>query len=218
MLNHTDSLKMDQRHIDSRVLSSLYGFSEPEIGKAFKVKQGWVVQYGKQLLFNGKPLKDYAGHLLAVVQNDDFFILGTSGQVLLYTHEGKLVDSLETPEPLLKMGWYKKQLVIHTAEADFLANKNVTQWQTFRPDNNNKQPLNAIHWSKADMLPAQQIELIKENHSGYGPTLEQVILDTHSGRLFGVAGVYFADLIAGLTILLTLIGVYLWVRRKKQAK
>lgn len=109
------------------------------------------------------------------------------------------------------MSWLRNRLIIHTNKADYLANQEITEWQKYQPKNSEE--IKTIQWSEEKELPLQQRRVLTKKHRG--PTLEQVILDTHSGRLFGMAGVYFADVIALLTIVLTLMGVYLWYRRIK---
>ena len=50
-------------------------------------------------------------------------------------------------------------------------------------------------------------------------TLERIIVDGHSGRLFGLFGVLLMDLVAVLLILLSVSGVYIWLRKgKKKSK
>ena len=49
-------------------------------------------------------------------------------------------------------------------------------------------------------------------------TFERIILDAHSGRLFGTFGVIFMDLVAVLLILLSISGVYMWVRHSRSKR
>ena len=46
-------------------------------------------------------------------------------------------------------------------------------------------------------------------------TVERIVLDAHSGRLFGDIGVFFMDIVAVLLILLSLSGLYIWLRHKQ---
>jgi hypothetical protein len=41
---------------------------------------------------------------------------------------------------------------------------------------------------------------------------ERVILDAHSGRLFGNLGVWFMDIVALMLILLSVSGIYIWLK------
>lgn len=211
-LNHTEDLKLDEKHLDNALLFQLYGLSKPELGKSFQLNQDWILQYGESLHFNDQILKAKIKPLISAIGNEDLYAIGTTEQVLLFTHQGELIDSLKTPEPLQKMGWLDHKLLIQTTEKMYVANEDITEWQA------TTQNIKEAQWSKVTPLPITSQKILAGKYRGEGPTLEQVILDTHSGRLFGMAGVYFADLIAVLTIILTVLGVYLWSRRLKRRK
>ncbi|MCK5918220.1 MAG: PepSY domain-containing protein [Cocleimonas sp.] len=211
-LNHTEDLKLDEKHLDNDVLFNLYGLSKPELSKAFNLGKDWVMQYGTALILNDDVLIAESKPLMSALHNDAMYILATTEQVYLFTPQGEHIDSLKTPDTLLAMGWLDEKIAIKTSVANYLANDDVTEWQTFADSTH------AIAWGKASILPNELRENLEKKYRGEGPTLEQVILDTHSGRLFGKLGVYFADLIAVLTIVLTVLGVYLWSRRLRRRK
>ena len=64
--------------------------------------------------------------------------------------------------------------------------------------------------------PTQVSEKLKEQavlaYRAQFLTLERIILDAHSGRILGLFGVLFMDAVAVLLILLSISGVYIWVR------
>jgi hypothetical protein len=49
-------------------------------------------------------------------------------------------------------------------------------------------------------------------YRGKGLPLERVILDIHSGRILGQAGVLLIDFMAILFLLLAMSGVWMWVK------
>lgn len=209
-LNHTEDLKLDEKHIDNALLSQLYGLSTPELGNSFQFDKDWVIQYGEAFHFNNQVLMEQSKPIVAALKNDNMYVVATQNKAHLFTLQGELIDQLKTPEALQQMAWLDQKLTIQTTKNTYQANDDITEWQLF--DSKNK----TINWSKETQLPVEQQKTLEAKYRGQGPTLEQVILDTHSGRLFGMVGVYFADLIAVLTIILTLLGVYLWSRRLKR--
>ena len=211
-LNHTEDLKLDEKRLDNGILFSLYGLSKPKLGKTFSVDKDWVMQYGTELHLNDQMLIANSKPLIGALHNDAMYVIGTQEQVVLFTPQGEQIDSLKTPDPLLKIGWLNEKIVIKTQNKHYLANEEITEWQVLKGSDE------TIVWAKESTLPNEQLKNLEEKYRGQGPTLEQVILDTHSGRLFGMAWVYFADLIAVLTIVLTLLGVYLWSRRLRRRK
>mgnify|MGYP006981145103 CR=1 FL=1 len=62
---------------------------------------------------------------------------------------------------------------------------------------------------KASEKTTENVELVYRSQF---LTLERIILDAHSGRIFGLFGVLFMDAVAILLILLSLSGVYIWIR------
>ncbi|MGK0271415.1 MAG: hypothetical protein ACI88H_002074 [Cocleimonas sp.] len=218
-LNHTEDLKLDQKHLQSRVINKLYSVKEAELGKAFHFDNNWLVQLGSNILLNQQLLLENTNSLVALLNAEEYFLIGTIDQVRLFTKTGELIDNLKTPALLENMAWYSiaddKKLIVRTTAGNYLANEDITDWLILSPEDTalNK---DSIQWSKEAQLPIKKAQLIINTYQGKGPTLEQVILDTHSGRIFGKLGVYFADFIAFSTIVLTLLGIYLWWRRLRR--
>ena len=75
-------------------------------------------------------------------------------------------------------------------------------------------------WPLPSSLPSTIIEKLKQNSQLPGISLETVILDLHSGRFFGDAGVLFVDFMGLLTVFLAMTGTYVWLmkRRKRYTK
>jgi uncharacterized iron-regulated membrane protein len=61
-------------------------------------------------------------------------------------------------------------------------------------------------------------ETLEKTYRGVGLPLERVMLDLHSGRILGRAGVYLVDTAAVLFLLLAISGVWLWARRRASAR
>ncbi len=57
---------------------------------------------------------------------------------------------------------------------------------------------------------------IESKHTGNGINLERMVLDFHSGRLFGSIGVWFVDIVGVMVILLALSGLFLWFGRRRR--
>ena len=222
LLNHTEALKLDEKHIQSEWVHSLYGLKKAQLGPAFKLNNDWVFQFGSALILNRQTLITTIKPILAALHTEDLFIIANSEQILLFSKAGELVDTLKTPAPLNNMAWFSingtnhaKRLLIQTTKGLYLANENITDWISSSLD---KEDLSKgyIHWSHANELPSKQRQQLLQKHQQYagkGPNLEQLILDTHSGRIMGKWGVYFMDVIALITLLLTMLGVYLYLQR-----
>ena len=91
-------------------------------------------------------------------------------------------------------------LLIKTASAVLNADLDTLQWQP--------STINVPHWPKPQSPPAQ----LRQKLSAQAPAmnLEQILLDLHSGRLFGSFGVLVMDLAAILLVVLSITGFVAW--------
>jgi uncharacterized iron-regulated membrane protein len=55
---------------------------------------------------------------------------------------------------------------------------------------------------------------LQRSYRGIGLSAERVMLDLHSGRILGRAGVYLVDAAAIVFLLLAVSGTWLWARRQ----
>ena len=70
-----------------------------------------------------------------------------------------------------------------------------------------------------DLKTALNKKGIKQYFVGNGISLEQIILDFHSGAIFKKEGKLFFDLISLLLIFLSVSGIWIWfIKRKKGGK
>lgn len=78
----------------------------------------------------------------------------------------------------------------------------------------------AIPFTKTENLKSQFL-LLEKNHAEYSLSRHhsllksRVLLDLHSGRLFGYFGVLLVDFFAFCFILLALSGIYLWLLKNR---
>ncbi|HEY9053122.1 MAG TPA: PepSY-associated TM helix domain-containing protein, partial [Gammaproteobacteria bacterium] len=76
-----------------------------------------------------------------------------------------------------------------------------------------------IYWARPTTLNENQRTLIRQSYRGNGLTLERVILDLHSGRLFNASwGIYIMDASAIIMLLLGISGTWVWLLRKRKMK
>jgi uncharacterized iron-regulated membrane protein len=59
------------------------------------------------------------------------------------------------------------------------------------------------------------LEAISHAYRGSGLTLERILLDLHTGRLFGPAGVALINIASILLLVLIFSGIVLWISRAR---
>ena len=68
-------------------------------------------------------------------------------------------------------------------------------------------------WSQPAELPADIEAQIAAAYRGSGLSVERVLVDLHSGRLFGLSGIAMMDLAAIALCILAVSGILVWLRR-----
>ena len=68
---------------------------------------------------------------------------------------------------------------------------------------------------KIDLISENQKKIIENKSLSKTITYERIVVDLHSGRLFGSFGVTLVDLVTIGIILLSITGAYSWIRHKK---
>jgi hypothetical protein len=78
--------------------------------------------------------------------------------------------------------------------------------------------LAAIQWSSPIGEPASVRQAIVRHYNGGGLSLERLLLDIHSGRIFGRFGVLIYDLLALVLGFSAVSGLVLWWRTRKNGQ
>jgi len=96
-------------------------------------------------------------------------------------------------------------VIINAAHGNYLADVDVPEWQEV-------QETLLVHWSASGDIPKDLVEQLLILYRGKGLPLERVILDIHSGRILGQAGVLLIDFMAVLFLLLAMSGAWMWFK------
>ena len=96
-------------------------------------------------------------------------------------------------------------LVIRAAHGDYIADLDKMDWHDSSSPN--------VTWAHEAPIPNDLRQGLIEAYRGVGLPLERVILDLHSGRIFGKWGVYLIDSMAVLFLLLAMSGIWMWLHR-----
>jgi len=210
MLNHTESLEMNKHFIQNKLLLDLYDIGPRQEPHGFKVGAHWIIQIGERVYFNKTQLMDDVNKLLGVVPTSEYLVVAVDNQILLLTKFGQVIERLTgtqgVPAGMRSIGIAKKgDVVIRAAHGDYYADIDNVSWR--------EEILIEATWSIQSSIPDDlQNELLK-HYRGTGLPLERIILDIHSGRLFGAWGVYVVDAAAFLFFILALSGTWMWFKR-----
>jgi len=204
LLNHTSSLKLDSIKIHSSILANLYGLPSPQ-PLALQVNKQWVSHDGsKQVYLQDKAIAQCSAPLLGAAQHKELLHILCQEELLLLTPAGELLEiitpALGLPLETQALAVLDGQLLLKTANGTLNTDLESLQWTpvTIAPE----------HWPNPQTPPAHLSQQL--NAQTPAIDLEQLLLDLHSGRLFGGFGVLVMDLSAVLLIVLSITGFVAW--------
>ena len=207
MLNHTGALKLDSRFINNDWLLDRYGIQAPASIRSYQVEEHWLSQWGERLFLNQTDLGSSREMLLGVLAYEGILIAALDSEVWLLTPQGELIEKLGgnegIPAGMSAIGLTDEgHVAVMAAHGVYTADRDLVIWQD-APD--------AITvWIDSSELPDKVYKTLLEKYRGHGLSLERVILDLHSGRLFGEYGIYVMDAAAVLMLFLALSGSWIW--------
>jgi PepSY-associated transmembrane protein len=211
LLNHTGEFRLEQHFVKNKLVLDWYNIGPPEEPVSFKLGQVWLTRIGDRLYFNDKELDQKSSVFWGLARQQDMLVLALEDKLLLLNMEGQKIELLSgydgVPAGIKAIGMNEyDELVIRAAHGDYLADLNALAWEDYEEL--------AADWSTAEQPPAQLQQQLLAMYRGKGLSWERLLLDMHSGRLFGDAGVYVIDLVALLFIFLALSGSWMWLRRR----
>ena len=208
-LNHSIGLRLDKTFVTWPWLLSQYNLSVPEPANIFTIGKNNFSTIDGEVFFNDKPIFLAEEDLLGASQNQDTFILVSSTTITVISKEGYIINKENVlPFTIKNIGIYGDEVVINDVEDKMWSSESINGvWKLIENM--------TVQWSKeGSITPANQAK-IRKYYVGDGISLEQVILDFHSGAIFQKAGKIFFDIISILLIILSFTGIWLWTIKRK---
>lgn len=208
LLNHTDFLQLEKIMIKNPYLLSWYGIKPPVI-KGLFFNQHWFVSDEQFLYADNRALTE-CSKIINIKTQDTIIYIACSDRIILLTATLELVEIVDEnaglPTPIQAFTLNNNQLIVLVQKQQYSASLDN---MTFNKDM-------AIF---ADKMPSLQsppnniqraIQLLADS---YSINVERVLLDIHSGRILGSAGVFFVDATGIMLLLLAMSGLYIWLKR-----
>jgi hypothetical protein len=211
VLNHTDELELDAVYVQSEALLDWYGINTPEGLNSHTSGLISITAVNDQIFWGNKRLTHISAPLAGMLTYSDLVVIASGGALSLFTPDGELVEKLDNvagvPTGVLAIGITPQALLaVKTARGIYLTDENLLEWsRAANPD---------VAWSVAAPTTPSLTEDLKKAYRGTGLPIERIMLDLHSGRILGRAGVYIMDAAATGFLLLAVSGVWLWMRRQ----
>jgi len=210
-LNHTEDLGLDEKYTSSPLVLALYNISMPSKKESFVVNNLAVSRFGNQIFFEDQPILKNENPIVGAVFINQMYVIAFSEKISLFTEEGELIESLTSasgiPTNIEKLGNLDDSLYIKADNQTWLSKDQGQEWILSSRD--------FEAWSIEDSISEEKIKQIKMYFSGKGVSLEQFLLDLHNGNIIKNAGKWLLDLIAIFLLLLSISGIWIWLRRRR---
>lgn len=214
MLNHTESLRLDEKRVNSDWLFNWYGMTPEGEPVSYQAGSDWVSQWGEQLFFNDRLLTKQSESLQGAIEVDDIRVIVLQSQVLLVDEAGELIErmAISAKTHLRRIGRSDQQIIVDNGEQTYIADTQLTSWKATQLP---KHIMGTISWATPVQIDTSLRDELLQTMRGDGLSLEQVILDLHSGRLLHPTwGVLIMDASAVMMMLLGFSGLWIWWSRK----
>lgn len=206
VLNHTSALGLDRRFVDWPWLTGAYGDSSHDI-RAYPLEQHWITRSaGGALYLDASEVGRCHGELVGVAQAQDLLLVACAEELVLLTPRGELVEQVTAstglPTPVQGLGMAADAVLLRTGGDWVLADLDRLEFAGRPAAGVLVQEIARGELPAAirDRIPAPAQWL----------TWERVLLDLHSGRLFGNIGVVLVDAVGILLLCIACSGVTMW--------
>ena len=215
LINHSDALRWSDKKVFSPIIARLYGIPLDKDDSGFVTEQHWFVQRGEQILMDATPVWRCTGELIGAVQLNSEIAVMCGANLAYLTEQAELIEILDVTQPDVGQTELVAMTLGHTPSGDlwlkagnddmFRLDPVAASWQKAKPKA-------AITWGNKTTLNRDLLAQVRSPVPGI--TQERVLLDLHSGRLFGWIGVIIVDAAAILLLYLAASGALTWWKRR----
>jgi len=213
-LNHATDFGLDRRYIGWSWLLDAYGLAMPEPAASFEDEGHRATLIGERLYFNGVDIDQETSALTGIAVVGPLALVTGLERAQLLTTEGGLVETLdlggELPGTIERAGRADGRIVIESAGALFISDPDIAAFEPL-----DRGAVAEIAWPAASQPDFTELQALEVAWRGRGLTVERVLLDLHSGRLFALPGRVVLDFVGIGLILLSITGLVLWRRRNR---
>lgn len=213
-LNHTEGLALDNSFVQNRWLLDWYGIRAPDTALSATTAHGTLNQLGTKLYFETRPMPGDFENFHGAVAKDELLVAAVDDDLLLLTTQGEYVERLSegdgAPGKIEGLGLDAQgQLIVRTAAGLYRADTQLLDWQPWMGAEE------SVTWSTPQSVAGAAITALQADYLGRTLPWERVMLDLHSGRLFGSYGPWLMDAAAVLMLFLAGSGVLIWWKRQR---
>ena len=211
-LNHSDDMNLDGRYLRSPWLLEWYGIEVPAPDSSFVAAGHRVTLIGERLYYDDSELMNGLSGLVGAVSTPSFVAIATSTDLLLVTPGGALVERVDTqtflPAGVTAIGIAGATLVLRSGDELYRTDEDLLAFSPCRALD-----VGEIQWSAPSTISPAELTVLQQLYRGRGLSLERLLLDLHSGKIFVRVGPVLMDAVGVTLIVLSFLGLSMWYRR-----
>jgi hypothetical protein len=227
LLNEASDLNLNGIRVGWPWLMAIYGLhAEPPLS-GLGAGGHWLAQAGESTVLDGKPLAEAMVSPLGLVAAPEprqasklMLYVALADSLVLLRPDGTKVDELRMPPlpigAIRRVGavaGHPSSIAIQGSDTAYQSDDEGESWKPV--------PATAVSWSALQQLPPEQRKPL-ERYSRPSVSAQQLLVDVHSGRLFGRFGTFVIDAAGLAALILATSGVWMMWRtnnaRRKQAQ
>lgn len=211
-LNHTSAWHLDDSYVGWPWLLEAYGIDTPWPTVSFADGEHRATLLGGRLYVDGRELARSIETLAGVAATGDFVAVAAGSEVFVLADSGDLVERMDLgaalPAPIAALGLVDGRVAVRSGSALLRFDDSLLNLETATAVQED-----AVRWSAASAVPRDKLARLQDLYRGRGITVERLLVDLHSGRIFTRIGPLLMDLVAVLLIGLSITGLMMWLRR-----
>jgi uncharacterized iron-regulated membrane protein len=208
-LNHTTALGLDRQAVTAPWLLDWLGAESKAEMHGYKVGQHQVTVLEDRVFFDGAMIAQRLDGIVGAVETANAIAVAGRTEILLLAENGDLIERISAlPTPITGIGVTPdgRLAVAIAPDLVFTADASLLQWQQVRDSR--------IDWTTTSLIPDAIGKQVLQAYGGADVSMERIILEVHSGRIFGSYGPWLMDGAAILLLLLAVTGMIGWSRSR----
>jgi hypothetical protein len=201
---HPTALGLDRHYIQARPLLAWYGIHAPDIAAMYVDQSINYAQLGERTYRGQRRLHEVEGELRGVATIAGVNMVATDRGVWLYDAQARFIDRFDPPGMPLRLGGDGGTALLETDQGTFRADADFLNWT--RAD------APPVQWISQRPTTEEQRRRFQERYLDEALSWERLLLDLHSGRLFGWLGPYLIDAVALVLLVTAITGLMLALR------